>query len=282
MNGAASRITEFMNSANPVVTTIVDKTRVAAEFLPKYELPPTAKQVTLDRVVHDGTVDDVATIPLAEIWLRFAVDWQQLAESDMRTALGLTRIAAQTYSRLEDRLLFLGQDDNLVLRGGPLPPGARVDRGSSNFGLLGAPAMNGQRDDIYAEVARAYGELETQSVAGPFALVMGSDLFDEADRTPAGYVESPRRRIENLLGRMVQRSSVLPAYTAVLVGGAIATPSAPAGVPPTGPVDRAVAVDPELRHLGNTDNQGRYEFWVVGALALRLKDSWGVVQILFD
>jgi hypothetical protein len=76
---------------------------------------------------------------------------------------------------------------------------------------------------------------------------------------------------------------VLPGRTAILLGGAQPGGAEPVDLegPPSGPVDRAVAVEPELRFLGNTDNQGRYEFWIIGGLALRLKDKWGVVQIFF-
>jgi hypothetical protein len=282
-----TRISEFIRLANPVIAITAADARVAASFLPKHQLPRTAKQVTADRVnFATGTVDDIETFPLAEIWTRFAVDWQQLAEDDFQRALILVRVATQAYSRLEDRLLFLGQrgvPPALVLNGAPpLPQGARVDRGSANAGLSGVRFQYGNRNRIYEAVAAAHAILEEQSIAGPFAMAMGPDLADWAHRTPAGFVESPRRRIENLLGSKVHRASVLPPWDAILVGGALPDGAPPSNSPPTGPVDRAVAVDPELRDLGQSDNQGRHEFWVVGSLALRLKDRRGVIRIDFS
>jgi hypothetical protein len=285
-----TRISQFIQLANPVIASTIANARVAAGFLPKYQLARTAKQVTVDRVnPAAGTVDDVDTIPLAEIWTCFFADWQQLEEPNLERALALVRGATQTYGRLEDRLLFLGQSldaaGNLVLNGGALPAVARVLRGSVNDGLSGANFQIGDRNSIYEHVAAAYGILQDQSFAGPFAIAMGPELADRADQTPGGFLESPRRRIENLLGSMVRRSSVLAPWDAILLAGAnpdrVRESASQSGLPSTGPVDRAVAVDPELRDLGRTDDQGRHEFWVVGDLALRVKDARGVIGINF-
>jgi len=295
MNDAQTRINEFLNQGQELVSSVADAGRVAARLLPKYQLAPTAKQVVADHVLHNaaGEVDDVATIPLAEIWLRIAIDWQQLSEPSLRTALGLLRTGTQRYNRLEDRLLFLGQSNPAAGPPGPpfllnpasqpLPPEQRVDRGSENNGLLDVPFIRGYLNSVYDSVRAAHDRLTGNGIAGPFGIVMGAELADQADRTQAGFHESARKRIETLLGTEVLRSTVLADRTAILLGGAQAGNAQPSdlGVPPSGPVDRAVALEPELRFLGNTDNQGRYEFWIVGGLALRLKDSWGVIKILF-
>jgi hypothetical protein len=285
-----SRISQFIPLANSVIASTIANARVAAGFLPKYQLARTAKQVTVDRVnPAAGTVDDVGTIPLAEIWTRFAADWQQLAEPNFERALTLVRDAARAYCRLEDRLLFLGQSrdvaGNLILNGvGVLPFGARVDRGSVNDGLRGAGFQAGARNRVYEDVAAAYGILQ-EECAGPFAIAMGPGLADLSDQTPVGFLESPRRRIENLLGSIVRRAPVLPPWDAILIGGAgpnrVPESASQSSLPSTGPVDRAVAVDPELRDLGETDAQGRHVFWVVGNLALRLKDARGVIRVDF-
>lgn len=280
-----SRISQFIPLANSVIASTIANARVAAGFLPKYQLARTAKNVTVDRLnPATGTVDDVMTIPLAEIWTRFAADWQQL-EPNFERALTLVQEAARAYGLMEDRLLFLGQAANLVLNGaGVLPPGSRVDRGSANNGLRGAGFQVGAQNRIYEDVAAAYGILQEESV-GPFAIAMGRNLWDSADQIPAGFFESPRRRIENLLGSMVRRAHVLPPWEAILIGGAstdrVPESASQSSLPSTGPVDRAVAVDPELRDLGETDAQGRHVFWVVGNLALRLKDVRGVIRIDF-
>ena len=288
MNDAQTRINEFLNQGQQLVSSVAQAGRVAARLLPKYQLPPTAKQVVIDRVLHNGEVNDVATNPLAEIWLRITIDWQQLSDPSFRIALELLRTGTQTYSRLEDRLLFLGQSmagGQLVLNpvAQPLPPGQRVNRGVENDGLLDAPVEPGQWNLVYESVRAARDGLADNGISGPFGIVMGAELFDHAGLPIAGVPESPRQRIEQLLGTAVLRSTVLPGRIAIVLGGAQAggIESADSDGPPSGPVDRAVAVEPELRFLGNTDNQGRYEFWIVGSLALRLKDTWGVVQLPF-
>src|SRR5262245_16437534 len=110
MSGMDSDVEEFLNQANSTVAAVADKGRVAAAILPKYQLQPTTKYVARHSIDYvDESVDDISTIPLSEISVRFAVDWQQLSAPNVQTALGLARLAGQTYSRLEDRLLFLGQ-----------------------------------------------------------------------------------------------------------------------------------------------------------------------------
>lgn len=281
-----NRISQFIPLANSVIASTIANARVAAGLLPKYQLARTAKNVTVDRLnPAAGTVDDVMTIPLAEIWTWFAADWQQLEGPNFERALTFAQNAARAYCRMEDRLLFLGQSGapgNLVLNGGALPPGSQVDRGSVNDGLRGAGFQVGAQNCIYEDVAAAYAILQEESV-GPFAIAMGPALWDLADQTPAGFLELPRRRIENLLGSMVRRAPVLFPWDAILIGGASPDrlPESASQSSFPGPVDRAVAVDPELRDLGETDPQGRHVFWVVGSLALRLKDVRGVIRIDF-
>ena len=301
MNDTYSAIKEFVAQANPQVATAAKNSRVAARFLPTYKLPRTAKNVTADTVnTATGDVDDVTTVPLAEIWVSFPVDWQQLSAPGLVTALGRAQDAARYYSRVEDRLLFLGQavgppgGPPLQLRGGALRPGARVDRGSANQGLSRANSRVGRRNDIYDGIARAYRFLEEYFPGGPFAIAMGAALTDEADRTPMGFVESPLQRIENLLGSTVHRSSVLDDWTAILLAGAKphdVDENLTIGTRPAGPVDRAVAVfdgegpqpwrDVEIRDLRTTDAQGRHLLWVHGVVALGFKDRRGVLRIDF-
>jgi hypothetical protein len=282
MQAADSNFKAFVEKATVIVADSAAKGRAAARFVPRYKLHPSKKQVIADIVVHDGSVNDIDTIPLTEIWVPFVVDWQWLGDEGMSSAVSQARLAGQTYSRLEDRLLFLGQGNDLSLNGGPLPPGVRIERGWPNEGLLAAPKLYGSKADIYSGIAAAYGRLEGQSAVGPFALVMGSDLADKSEETPANFAESHRQRIERLLGSTIIRSTVIPPWIGVLLSGAKVAEIALATDPQAiGPVDRAVAVEPEVRYLGRVDQKGRHEFWVVGALALRLKDNWGLFKIQF-
>jgi hypothetical protein len=254
-------------------------------------------------------VDDVTTVPLTEIRVRFVLDWQQLSTTDLTTPLYIVRKNAQAYCRLEDRLMLLGQGADPDQFPFPPPPGpgvvgvlgvpgvpgipavagvpgvlgvvgAEVERGRVNSGLLGADKIYARSNDIYAGVAAGLFRLENDAVVGPWAIVMGTDLFDQADITQPGFVDSPRRRIESLLGTKAYRTSLLPKWTAILIGQAATAAEFSRSVEPIGPVDRAVALEPQLRFL-RTDNIGRYEFMIVGSLALRVKDKAGIVQIQF-
>src|SRR5262249_6720284 len=162
MNGTKVRIEEFLDRGNQVTETVARTARVAAQFLPKYTLPPSAKSVLIDTINDFGQIDDVQTRPLTEIRVRFTVDWQQLS-GDLATALYLVRKAAQSYSRVEDRLLIWGQGGaagklpfgpgvNLV----PYVIGAEVERGYLSDGLISARATNALESDIYEGISIAY------------------------------------------------------------------------------------------------------------------------------
>ena len=126
-----------------------------------------------------------------------------------------------------------------------------------------------------------HSQLESKAVFGPWAIVMGVSLFDRSDRTEAGFVDSPRQRIENLLRTKVYRSNILPNWTAILMGGASSPQTMTHSGEPMGPVDRAVALEPQLRFV-RTDENGRFEFAIVGSLTLRVRDKDGIIQILFN
>jgi hypothetical protein len=289
MNGTKLRIDEFLDRGNQVTETVARTARVAAQFLPKYTLPPSAKSVLIDKINDLGQLDDVQTRPLTEIRVPFTVDWQQLS-GDLATALYLVRKAAQTYSRVEDRLLIWGQGN----AGNQLPfgpgvqrvsktVGAEVERGYPSDGLISGNATNVLRADIYESISIAYRKLEDKATVGPWALAMADDIFDLAERTRVGFIESPRQQIENLLGSKIYRTSILPLGKAVLMGGA-ATSQSESAVSgpdePAGPVDRAVALEPELRYLG-PDQRGRHDFFIVGSLTLRIRDKDGLIALEF-
>ena len=290
MSDTLTLINEFLSQGQQQVSSVAQVGRVAARLLPKYQLAPTAKQVVLERNQHAGGVNDVTTIPLAEIWQRFTVDWQQLSDPSLRTALELARSAAQNYSVLEDRLLFLGQSRNagqLVLNppDRPLRPiEQRVDRGFVNDGLMAAPPVDGDWQHIYESVAAARDGLVDIGIAGPFGIVMGRELADQADVTPAGFQESPRKRIENLLGRSILISTGTATARRHSAWRSSPIPDRRFGPRwwPTQWSRRSRRCHRARPPISREHRQPRTdEFWVMGGLALRLKDLWGVVRIVF-
>src|SRR5262252_8656407 len=77
MTVANVRIEEFLDRGNQITQAVAASARICAQILPKYELPPNTKTV-ISTTVDPNTlaVDDVTTIPLAEIRVRFPLDWQ--------------------------------------------------------------------------------------------------------------------------------------------------------------------------------------------------------------
>jgi hypothetical protein len=296
MNENDAGVNDLLAQAKAVVSRITKETRVAARILPKYQLDPRARQVPADRLnVASGTIDDVTTLPLFEISTQVTLDWQQLSEPGLFRAVGQVEVAARGYSQIEDRLLFLGfappaAGGGPMVGGQGLPARTTVVRGYANLGLVneGGFVRVGRLSSMYEEISTALGVLEDNSHYGPFGLAMSTDLVDRANQRPIGFSETNRERIESLLRTVIHRTPVLPQGTAVLVSGAKqpgATEepssngsSAVPAPPPTGPVDRALAVDPSLRFV-QTNNLGQYVFAVYGVLTLRIKDPTGVITI---
>jgi hypothetical protein len=296
MNGNDAKVNDLLAQAKEVVSRITRETRVAARILPKYQLDPRARQVQADRLnVASGTIDDVTTLPLFEISTQVTLDWQQLSEPGLFRAVGQVEVAARGYARIEDRLLFLGfappaAGAGPMVGGQALPPRTTVVRGYANLGLVyeGGFVRPGPLSSMFDEISRALGILESNNHYGPFGLAMSTDLVDLANQRPAGFSETNRERIESLLRTVIHRTPVLPRGTAVLMSGAKQLgdveeqssngSSLVPAPPPTGPVDRAVAVDPSLRFV-QSNNLGQYVFAVYGVLTLRIKDPTGVYTI---
>src|SRR5262245_39156625 len=176
MAGANGRIDEFLERGNQITDTVTGKARIAAQILTEVKLSPSAKSVEVDTIdATTGQIDSVTTIPLTELRVKFLVDWQQLAETDLSTPLYQLRKVAQNYSRLEDILLFRGQGNPPqqlpVAAAGPAGynpvPGAEIERGHPNKGLTESKrTLFGKQAEIYELVASAYADLEEGGITG--------------------------------------------------------------------------------------------------------------------
>jgi hypothetical protein len=287
----------FIDRGNQITDSITREGRIAAKFLPKYSLSPSAKNVTVDKFsLVTGLFDDVTTVPLAQISVTFTLDWQQLSDENFETSLYLVRKAAQGYCALEDRLLFRGQAANAAapqlpytrVLPAPTPPipGGEIEGGRENDGLIDTNEMAlfpGTLPEVFDDISNAQASLEMRGAAGPWAVAMGTNVFDIANTIPNGAgagLKADRERIEDLLDTRVLRVSILPPNTAFLMSGAVNGSLSNLGAV-AGPADRAVAVEPELRYLDRTNTRGKYQFAVVGCLALRIRDGAGMARIDF-
>src|SRR5262245_16536157 len=259
---------KFIDRGNEIVEAVTREGRIAASFLPKYSLSRATKNVGALKFIFGTTLfDDVSTVPLAQIRVKFTLDWQQLLEENFEASLFRVKKAADSYCTLEDRLLFVGQHTAPVARelpytgllSGAVPGiiGGEVERGSENGGLIDPNQMtifSGRLPNVFDAISNAY-DILSDATSGPWAVGLSSDVYTSANTRPPNAADSDRERIESLIGCKVLRVSILPQNTGFIMGGAATSNGSDSRVL-TGPADRAVALEPELQYLDRTSIQG--------------------------
>jgi uncharacterized linocin/CFP29 family protein len=181
-------------------------------------------------------------------------------------------------ARAHDAVVFRGQEDaDKGPKGGKFPRGVAVTGGWKNAGLPAAGNTETVTADIakgetYGEklvpaVARALIKLEDAGYIGSYVLILGMDLFDDANTPSKGSLVLPKDRIESLIGGPVHRSSVVPDDEGILIslGGE--------------PVDRAIAVAPRFEFLRIGDKEVR-QCRVFERFTLRLKEKDCVIKLV--
>ncbi|MBV9920853.1 MAG: encapsulin [Pseudonocardia sp.] len=162
------------------------------------------------------------------------------------------------YQALEDQ----GQDQLMCVRleAPPAVPGAP--------GPPGAPGVI-TGTHLFTGVVDAIQRLEARGHFGPFAVVLGHELFRLAT-TPSRSLVLPTDRLAEFLdGRRVQRSGVLPSNRGVVValGGQ--------------PIELVLANDIDVRFLQAT-LEPRYVLRVFERLVLRIKELDAVCVVTTD
>ena len=193
---------------NQVIQDEAARARVAATFLPLYgPLPPDTDFVRADVLgysAQDGSprmrIEDVATIPLPTLQVKVFLRGAQMADPQLSSALQMFRRAANILARLEDAVVFNGQSGagagpaNATAAGLPAQPIWEIFGGSKSDGLflqapgpqpLRKPAKPVEADGnaLVSALSGAIGELEGSGHFGPFAVVLGQELFT-AVQTP--------------------------------------------------------------------------------------------------
>ncbi len=224
------------------------RSRVAASFLPLIgPLPPDTDFIKGGQLHYlpktkppqDPSPDwqtmqvaDKSTFLLATLQVRVQLRGAQVADPQLTSALEMFRRAANVLARLEDAVVFRGQVD--VDQGPPpdaitgLPAIWKVTSGSKNDGLYGlalaAPAALQKRGpatsagrQLVQDVTVRIGELESRGYYGPFAVVLGQDLFGDAQDPTDNLVLPSDRIIPFLGGGPLLRSSTLPGERGFIV-----------------------------------------------------------------
>ena len=162
-------------------------------------------------------IDDHATRRLTTLAVNVGLGAAQVAEPDLESALVTFRRAANLIARVEDYLVFRGQP-------GPDPPAPLgmepcVIRGGEFFAGLLPTALGVAQElvnplngnGLVAAVSRSISRLEQVGHLGPFAVVLGTLLFDLA-HTPNASLVLPSDRIKPLIDGPLLRSSWLNQY----------------------------------------------------------------------
>jgi uncharacterized linocin/CFP29 family protein len=272
---------------NQVIQEEAARARVAATFLPLVgPLPPDSDFVRAQKIPPDRPlrIQDRDTIQLATLQVKVRVRNAQMADPEMASALALFRRAANVLARLEDAVVFnglkpKGPDDVEPVGGaGKLPEIWEIHGGQELGGLWtppGQPAwqwipVSAAGDALVRAASRAIGDLEAHGQFGPFAVVLGQELFVVAQAPNKESLVLPQDRIIPLLGGgPLLRSSTLDAN-----GGLSGVVVALGGRP----VELVVASDLSVQFLQVTDDP-YFLFRVRESIALRVKETEAIIRL---
>jgi uncharacterized linocin/CFP29 family protein len=234
---------------NDEVRKVAGTVRVAQKVFPTVILdnPSNIPDDTFD--LANDTIFEGLTKPLVEISALFKLTPNQVAnEASLQTALKLAKLRASNLARIEDLIIFQGNNaftpPNL-----PLSPQRENVRnltiGSVGTGLLGvatdpipgtfppnppiavlalAPPQPGVRygENTLAAVVQGIGVLNGQSQPGPFALILDYRIVADAYSVIGDNLTTTADLITPLVTGGFFGTAALPAFTGLLVslGGA--------------------------------------------------------------
>ena len=233
------------------------------------------------------SIDDRDTIRLATLQVVVAVRNAQMADPELASALALFRRAANVIARLEDAVVFRGLTS--PRSGEPAQPAGasglpRIwqvtgalqakgiwskDRPKGSISVARTPD-EGRGQRLVGALSKAIGELEQRGQFGPFAAVLGQQLFLVAQTPDSKSLVLPQDRITPFLGGgPLLRSSTLDeldGFTGVVV--------ALGGVP----FELVVASDISVRFL-QVSAEPAFLFRVSEKIALRIREPDAIVQL---
>jgi uncharacterized linocin/CFP29 family protein len=282
---------------NQIVSTVTDeaqRARVAAQLLPVSgpESPDTVAvpNFTLESSQSDPyvfppnafgrsqrlSVDSDPVLFLTTIAINIQLRTTEMADPELKAALVMFRRAANHIARIEDALVFNGRPPNAPpvfgLKGIPKVfsisgggsagvPGIFRPLGTSRkyVNIVRTLAGTARGQPIVNAVVDAIDQLEQSAQLGPYACVLGHELFEDVCDPTANLV-LPRDRILPFLQGPLLRSSAVPTNW-----GAVVALSG-------NPVEIVVASDIAVNFLQVTP-EPRFVFRVSERVAVRIKDG---------
>ena len=284
---------EQWNKIRQVVYEEARRARVAGNVLPLYgPLEPDARYVSKEELrdpnddVPGFSVTDTDTLKLSTLQVRVYLRGAQVADPELTSALVAFRRAANVLARLEDEIIFNGQEDAKEEPASTTRRSPRTGQklageilgGEKSKGLFAAagettyvpkkrdPDSAALGEALVTGVSDAIGKLEAQHHLGPFACVLDQKYF-KAVQTPNNSLVLPQDRILPFLGGgALLRTSALDEDRGLVIalGGA--------------PIDLVVATDISVSFLQVTRDPW-FVFRVYEKIVLRIKEPEAIVRL---
>jgi uncharacterized linocin/CFP29 family protein len=268
------------NQVVTAVTTEAQKARLAASFLPvvgpvdpvtvavpalTLSQPPLPQGVAMGEapVPNRLAVDSHPNLNLATVSVLVYLHRHEVADPDLAAALNMFRRAANAIARVEDFIIFNGAEQNIT----PIELANLVHVSLRQqdlwHGLLWTPnaavsAAATHPPTVFDAIVQAVANLEGRGYFGPFACVLGDNLFKAAS-SPTTSLISVRDRLLPYLDGLLFRSSAIEADSGVVValGG--------------NPVELVLARDIDVNFI-QINTEPRWVFRISERMALRAKD----------
>jgi uncharacterized linocin/CFP29 family protein len=224
-------------------------------------------------------IDDASTLQLTTVAVDVYLKTTQAEEAELAAARSMLARAADIVARLEDAIAFNGLT---AVVGGPpsiknapavTPPIYTVSNQDQKgllevnehpaLGMTGPAPFDGE--ELVEKIIRAVGLLEGAGQYGPFACVLGSELYSAAV-TPSNSLVLPLDRILPFLNGPLLRSGTLPPHKGIVVAGAGA------------PIDLVVGSDIHVRFV-QMSVEPSYVLRVSERFVLRIKQRDAIVRI---
>ena len=288
------------NRVNSAITEEFTKASVAGAFLPCYgpmgaSMETVSKQ-TIGFSAATITVADNDTTPFWTVRTYVHLNSQQVADENLSSALFAFKRAANRLARTEDFIVFWGYDTekksppNVFRIPKPDLPeapeeirdfianekheaeGLFTHKNIARISIPTPPSMrgsphladNGAR--LVTTIADAISELEANGYPGPFACVLGRNLFLDAQTPSEGSLVLPADRITPMLGGPLLRSGNMSKNHGIVASSCGES------------LDIVVATPPKAQFL-QVNEHAKYVFRVYERFVLRIKDPKAVVSI---
>lgn len=285
---------QLLSVSGPEAATTVAVPQYALQH-EKNLVPPNTGLYPPDRL----TVDSDPTVYLQTIAVNVQLRTRDVGDPELKAALVMFRRAANLIVRLEDAMIFQGRKEGNdtpydigLMKGRAIGISSLPDAEVATLhgripegGLRGifphhdAPkqppaaaltklAVGVSGEDLVQKIIDGIQALESRMRLGPFACVLGHDLFSAICK-PTDSMVLPRDRILPFLqGPLARSSTVPPGFGAVIaLSGS--------------PIEIVVATDLNVRFL-QTTLEPRFVFRVSERVALRLEDDLAIQVLAHD